>query len=210
MTWCQEYTLQPNPWSSTTPLPLSYSDCCFISLEFPLDRKSKDSNIPELNFWQFPFAAWLQAIRWSLKRYCRPRWRVAQSWSTWKGDRIAQALPKGLPAVAKTGIRSLNAWIPIAMAVSSPWLLNKSFTMFKNVALVCVILDPQVAPVSGTCHCECYVCPCPFLSTFCLLNAISIFHLPNATCVPCTKNLILAKMSIFMHKPLLNPWVPSF
>ncbi len=123
--WCREYTLQPNPWSSTIPIPLSYSDCCFISLEFPLDRKSKDSNIPELNFWQFLFAAWLQAIYWSLKRYCRPRWGVAQSWSTWRGDRIAQALPKGLSAVAKTGIRSLNTWIPIAMAVSSPWLWYK-------------------------------------------------------------------------------------
>jgi hypothetical protein len=104
----------------------------------------------------------------------------------------------------------LNAWIPIGMAVSSPWLLNKSFTMFKNVALVCVAEDPQGARVSGTCHCECYVCPCPFLSTFQLLNAISTFHLPNATCVPSTKNLILAKMGIFMHNPLLNPWVPPF
>jgi len=50
MTRCQEYTLQQNPWSSTIPIPLSYSDCSFISLEFPLDRKSKDSNILSRTF----------------------------------------------------------------------------------------------------------------------------------------------------------------
>jgi len=160
MTRCQENTLQPNPWSSTTPIPLSYSDCCFISLEFPLDRKSKDSNIPELNFWQFLFAAWLQAICWSLKRYCRPRWRVAQSWSTWRGDRIAQALPKGLPAVAKTGIRSLNAWIPIAMAVSSPCLWYK----LPSMTLSCkwVLYNVQE-------YCSC-VCSWRSTGGFCFWN----------------------------------------
>jgi len=107
ITWRQENTPPPNPWSSTTPVSFSCSNCWFDRLESPLDRKSKLSNIPEGCTWP---AVCCKIVGHPLRLEEMANWgNELLSNGVCREAAVAGTLPIGFHVIGDCGTRFFNA-----------------------------------------------------------------------------------------------------